>query len=188
MVGSVQLGEAFARIAQTHAVGPRDLAIDEFDPGPVVTEFEQQVAGENPSSDAQCAPFLGARYAVLDGVLDQRLQQQARDQCVVGVVLDVQLGLVLVGLAPARVGDAVGLGRLRGLAVAGGVAASLIVTLIAIVGTVLRLSRLPPPRLLAPTASEPSARGTRTMTTVSPPLRPLGRLAPAPWLQAQGTL
>ena len=30
MVGSVQLGEAFARIAQTHAIGPRDLAVDEF--------------------------------------------------------------------------------------------------------------------------------------------------------------
>ena len=77
MMGAVEFLETFLRIAQAHAIGARDPAVDQLHAGPIVAQLEQQVAREHARRDPQATAFLGLRDTVLDRVFNQRLQQQA---------------------------------------------------------------------------------------------------------------
>ena len=90
MCRAVQLHQAFTGVAQAHAIGVGNLSVDQFNSGPVIADFQQQIAGKNPGGYAQVAALFGTRNAILDGVFHHRLQQQAGDQGTGGFLAYVQ--------------------------------------------------------------------------------------------------
>ena len=50
---SIEFYQALLRVAQTHAVRVGNESIDQFNPRPVVTQFQQQVAGEDLGSNPE---------------------------------------------------------------------------------------------------------------------------------------
>ena len=91
MLVTVQLLQPFTGVAHTHTVGMRYQSINQLHSGAVITEFEQQVASEYLCRNPQMPAFFRPCNAVLDGVFDQGLQQQAGDQGLGRFFSDVQV-------------------------------------------------------------------------------------------------
>src|ERR1051325_8696099 len=83
---TIQMFEALARVDQSDSVAVRLLVHSQT----VVSDLHVQLAVKSPSVDFNVSSFRSRRYAVLDGILHERLQEHVRNRGVERFRLDVQ--------------------------------------------------------------------------------------------------